>query len=64
MMELTIMKLQILGGWLVTNKHPVFSKIISIWCDTFEEAMETLQQLNGQTYEVIHAFQKARQRLG
>jgi hypothetical protein len=62
-MELTIVN-SAWSKWGVTNKHPVFSKIVFIDCDTSEEAMEILQQLNGQPYEVINAFQRTRERLG
>lgn len=62
-MELTIKHL--LGGWLVTNAKGVFgAPYISIGCDSAEEAMNILQQLNGQPYEVIDAFHKTRERLG
>jgi hypothetical protein len=60
-MELTIIHR---GKWIVCNKQPVYSKVVSIYCDTSEEAMELLQQLNGQPYEVLDAFQRTRRRLG
>ena len=62
-MELTIVK-SAWSMWGVTNKHPTYSKIVFIDCDTSEEAMELLQQLNGQPYEVLDAFQRTRRRLG
>ncbi len=61
-MELTIVK-SAWSMWGVTNKYPTYSKIVFIDCDTSEEAMEILQQLNGQPYEVINAFQRTRERL-
>jgi hypothetical protein len=61
-MELTIQYL--MNKWVVTNKQPVFSKIIYIECDEADEAMEILQQLNGKPYEVIDAFHRTRERLG
>lgn len=61
-MELTIVK-SAWSMWGVTNKHPTYSKIVFIDCDTSEEAMEVLQQLNGKSYEVIRDFQKARDKL-
>jgi hypothetical protein len=61
-MELTIVK-SAWSMWGVTNKHPTYSKIVFIDCDTSEEAMEVLQQLNGKSYEVINAFQRTRERL-
>jgi len=61
-MELTIVK-SAWNMWGVTNKHPTYSKIVFIDCDTSEEAMEVLQQLNGKSYEVINAFQRTRERL-
>jgi hypothetical protein len=61
-MELTIVK-SAWSMWGVTNKHPTYSKIVFIDCDTSEEAMEILQQLNGKPYEVIHAFHRTRERL-
>jgi hypothetical protein len=60
MMELTIQSTW--GKWVVMNKQPTYSKIIAIVCETSEEAMEILQQLNGQPYEVIHAFHKTREK--
>lgn len=61
-MELTIKHL--LGGWLVTNAKGVFgAPYISIGCDSAEEAMEILHQLNGKPYEVINAFYQTRKRL-
>jgi hypothetical protein len=60
-MELTISF--IFNRWVVCNKEPVYSKVISIDCDTSEEAMELLQQLNGQPYEVLDAFYRTRRRL-
>jgi hypothetical protein len=60
-MELTI--IHRVGKWIVCNTQPVYSKVVSIYCDTSEEAMEILQQLNGQPYEVINAFQRTRERL-
>ena len=61
-MELTIKFM--LDKWIVCNTQPVYSKVISIDCDTSEEAMEILRQLNGQPYEVINAFHRTRERLG
>jgi hypothetical protein len=61
-MELTIKFMH--DKWIVCNTQPVYSKVISIDCDTSEEAMELLQQLNGQPYEVLDAFQRTRRRLG
>ena len=61
-MELTIFSFA--GKWTVANKTPVYSKIVYIECDTGDEAMEILQQLNGKPYEVIDAFYKTRKRLG
>jgi hypothetical protein len=61
-MELTIVK-SAWSMWGVTNKHPTYSKIVFIDCDTSEEAMEILQQLNGKSYEVINAFHRTRERL-
>jgi hypothetical protein len=61
-MELTIIFM--MGKWAVVNDAPMYSKVVSIYCDTSEEAMEILQQLNGQPYEVINAFQRTRERLG
>ena len=55
------------GRWIVYNKHydkRLGEYYVSIPCETSEEAMEILHQLNGQTFEVIDAFHKARQRLG
>ena len=60
-MELTILKM--LSKWVVANKEPVYTKIVYIECDEADEAMEILQQLNGQPYEVINAFQRTRERL-
>jgi hypothetical protein len=60
-MELTILKM--LSKWVVANKEPVYTKIVYIECDEADEAMEILQQLNGKPYEVIHAFQRTRERL-
>jgi hypothetical protein len=61
-MELTIHTF--MGKWAVVNKQPPHSKIIFIECDTSEEAMEIVQQLNGQTFEVIDAFHKTCKRIG
>jgi hypothetical protein len=61
-MELTIKFMH--DKWLVCNTHPVYSKVIYIRCEEAEEAMELLQQLNGQPYEVLDAFQRTRRRLG
>lgn len=61
-MELKIQSF--LSRWVVTNKEPMFSKIIYIPCDSAAEAMNILQAFNGQPYEVIDAFHKTRERLG
>lgn len=55
------------GRWIVRNKHDgkyLGADYISIPCETSEEAMNILQQLNGQPYEVIDAFYRARKKLG
>jgi hypothetical protein len=51
------------GQWIVCNTEPKYSKVISIQCQTSDEAMEILQQLNGKPYEVIDAFHRTRERL-
>lgn len=61
MMELTIQRSA--NYWVVMNKHPTYSKVIYMKCEEADEAMEILQQLNGQPYEVIDAFHKTRERI-
>lgn len=65
MMELTVEYNW--AKWFVRNKHNgrvLGEDYVAIPCDTSEEAMEILRQLNGQPYEVIDAFYRARQKLG
>jgi hypothetical protein len=61
MVELTVEF--IWAKWFVRNKH-LNNQDVRIPCDTSEEAMNILEQLNGQPYEVIDAFHRARQKLG
>jgi hypothetical protein len=52
------------GNWIVVPKEMSMSTDwFWITCETSEEAMEILQQLNGKSYEVIHGFAEARKRL-
>jgi hypothetical protein len=52
------------GRWVVVPKEMTMgTDWFFITCDTSEEAMQILQQLNGQPYEVINAFHRARERL-
>lgn len=65
MVELTIQHNW--GKWIVCNIHGgrvLGEGYVAIPCDTSEEAMNILQQLNGQPYEVIDAFYRARKKLG
>jgi len=53
------------GKWIVMSKHVNRLGMYSVYiqCQSSEEAMEILQQLNGKPYEVIDAFQRTRERL-
>jgi hypothetical protein len=62
MMELTIQYNW--GQWIVMSKeHKLGMYSVYIQCQTSDEAMEILQQLNGKPYEVIDAFHRTRDRL-
>lgn len=52
--------------WWVVPKHYTGNRMINpvINCDTSEEAMDILHQLNGKKLQEIEAFIKLRRKLG
>ena len=63
MIELTIS--HFLNRWVVSPKHQTANRMYTpvIDCETFDEAMEIHQQLNGKKLQEIEAFIKLRKKL-